>query len=84
MHYIMRGLSAHTGQQGVIVCDGVGTRLCEGVLDKAIALGMEMLCIQDKGGTRVNRARAAMCTRYPVRTGVRTVVQIVLTYSYAT
>ena len=33
----------HPGQQGVIVCDGVGTRLCEGVLDKAIALGMEIV-----------------------------------------
>ncbi len=25
------------------MCDGVGTHLCEGVLDKAIALGMEIV-----------------------------------------
>jgi len=30
-------------RQGVIVCDGVGTHLCEDVLDKAIDLGMEIV-----------------------------------------
>ncbi len=33
----------HLGKQGVIVCDGVETHLCEDVLDKAIELGMEIV-----------------------------------------
>ncbi len=33
----------HPGEQGVIVCDGVGTHLCFAVFEKAIELGMEIL-----------------------------------------
>ncbi len=34
---------AHPGEQGVIVCDGVGSHLCFTVVEKAIELGMEIL-----------------------------------------
>jgi hypothetical protein len=33
----------HPGEQGVIVCDGVGSHLCYNVIEKAIELGMEIL-----------------------------------------
>ena len=33
----------HPGQQGVVVCDGVGSHLCFSVVEKAIELGMEIL-----------------------------------------
>ncbi len=33
----------HPGEQGVIVCDGVGSHLCYSVIEKAIELGMEIL-----------------------------------------
>ena len=33
----------HPGQQGVIVCDGVGTHICYDVIERAIKFGMEIL-----------------------------------------
>ena len=33
----------HPGQQGVIVCDGVGTHLCYQVIERAIKCGLEIL-----------------------------------------
>ncbi len=38
----------------------------------------DVLCIQEEGDTIVSRARVAVCQRYPLPTGARTIVRIVL------